>query len=338
MATNTTVLWTTEDWKSEENYLSGYPVPCSAQKIEILDEDKMFSPFIQDSYTKNYFHPLVPEEIPRFDTSKIWTRWIQDGYAQNYFYPIVPEKISKFDVSKVWSRWIQDGYAQNYYHPIVPEEIPKFDINKVYAVWIQDGYAQNYFHPIVPEKIGRFDVLKVFSWWDIANKERMYGYMTPKGPKMWRLGAFAHIKKLKQLEIPLTVTKISDTAFDDSLIEEVTIAPDCHYSEHTFPKTCQIKYWTVNSLNMTSSPNKLIYFLGEELDLTGLRLRASMSDKKDTIERDIETGYTVSGFNNKESGSQTVTITLNNKSISFNVEVLSSESDASFQPTVIRMS
>lgn len=150
----------------------------------------------------------------------------------------------------------------------------------------------------------------------------MYGYITPKGPNVWRLGAFANTK-LKQLKIPISVTKIGNSAFDNSKIEEITIAPDCYYGEHTFPKDCKINYWSVNSFELISPPDKRVYYLNEsKLNLDGLELKASMSDNKNTIEREVKFGYNISGFDSKIQGNKRIDLNLGDKTIDFNIEVL----------------
>lgn len=56
-------------------------------------------------------------------------------------------------------------------------------------------------------------------------------------------GAFKNIPTLKVVVIPKSVTRISDYAFWNTSITEVTINKECIYGEHTFPEGCTIKFY-----------------------------------------------------------------------------------------------
>lgn len=74
----------------------------------------------------------------------------------------------------------------------------------------------------------------------------------------------------------------------------------------------------LQSLTIVSKPTKLTYVQGENLDLTGLVVRANYDyDIRKVIE-----DYTVSGYNKDTLGTQTVTISYDEKTVSFKVEVL----------------
>jgi hypothetical protein len=56
-------------------------------------------------------------------------------------------------------------------------------------------------------------------------------------------GAFQFAKMLNNIVIPRTVKFISDYTFYGTNLKKVTIAPDCKYFEHSFPKECQIEFY-----------------------------------------------------------------------------------------------
>lgn len=59
-----------------------------------------------------------------------------------------------------------------------------------------------------------------------------------KGP-----GAFYNAVKLTRVRIPETVKLIGEEAFANTALRSVTIAPDCTYSETSFPPGCEISYY-----------------------------------------------------------------------------------------------
>ncbi|MBQ4339226.1 MAG: leucine-rich repeat protein, partial [Clostridia bacterium] len=84
--------------------------------------------------------------------------------------------------------------------------------------------------------------------------------------------------------------------------------------EYTF----DVYVHTLNSISVSSQPIKTSYKHGEELDLTGLGITASYGDgTSNTI-----TEYTVSGYDPNVYGAQTVTISYNDKEVTFTVEVI----------------
>ena len=73
------------------------------------------------------------------------------------------------------------------------------------------------------------------------------------------------------------------------------------------------------------SPHKTVYYIGEELNLTGLELYYGNNIRKNLLEIDNKInayGFSISGFDSHKTGTQTVTISYDNLSISFDVTVL----------------
>ena len=114
------------------------------------------------------------------------------------------------------------------------------------------------------------------------------------------------------------VDNIHDLAFYGA--EEATIhAFENEYVE-TYCNDMGLTYYNMN-LDFTmvlTAPTKTEYNEYEELDLTGLALDLTYTNG---LERTIKTGYTVSGYDPAQLGTQTVTITYNGQSATFDVNV-----------------
>lgn len=73
----------------------------------------------------------------------------------------------------------------------------------------------------------------------------------------------------------------------------------------------------LESIEVNNLPDKVVYEIGEEIDLTGLEVIAHYSDGSSSI----ITGYTISSINTSTSGVKEVIITYQNKTTSFNITV-----------------
>ena len=58
------------------------------------------------------------------------------------------------------------------------------------------------------------------------------------------IGAFAGVKSLGSTVIPRTVTEIGYNAFAGTSLTEVTISENCEYSAESFPKNCEVKFYS----------------------------------------------------------------------------------------------
>lgn len=212
-------------------------------------------------------------------------------------------------------------YLDGYPFPITSQKVEQFDITHVYSIWIQDGYTNNYYHP-KNNDIEIFDVTKLYSVWDLTNTNKLYGYVSPKGPNIYRIGAFANTPNLSSIYIPTTVTYIGRFSFSESGIENVTIAPDCKYFDTTFPETCTINYFPVTNFQLVSQPSKLTYYVGETFDPSGLVVSATISGNNELSTRVINNDYSISGYDTSITGEQVVTVTYQNQTTSFEITVI----------------
>lgn len=74
----------------------------------------------------------------------------------------------------------------------------------------------------------------------------------------------------------------------------------------------------LDSIIVSRQPNKTTYEYGEELNTEGLELTLTYSD--DTT-KNVASGYTVSGYDSKKAGEQTLTVAYGGKTASFDVTV-----------------
>ncbi len=79
-------------------------------------------------------------------------------------------------------------------------------------------------------------------------------------------------------------------------------------------------YLPVNSIEWKSLPNKLTYIEGEQLDLTGGAITTYY--EYDIVEEEALTTNMVSGFNSSSIGTQTLTVMFDDKTATFDIQVV----------------
>ena|GEM_PF-3115813 len=75
---------------------------------------------------------------------------------------------------------------------------------------------------------------------------------------------------------------------------------------------------TLSKIQVKSNPSKSTYYVGESLNTSGLSLLLTYSDSST---KTVSSGFSVSGFSSSSVGTKTVTVTYENKSTTFTVEV-----------------
>ena len=107
------------------------------------------------------------------------------------------------------------------------------------------------------------------------------------------------------------------SGFDSSVARTQTLTVT--YGDCTATFDVEVVENSVSSLNITSTPSKTSYYVGEDLDLSGLEIEAVYSNGS-TSYVDVSLDM-VSGFNSSKVGTQTVTITYRGYTATFTVEV-----------------
>ena len=89
------------------------------------------------------------------------------------------------------------------------------------------------------------------------------------------------------------------------------------YSLFTTTFTVQVSAKSLTGIKIAAKPKKLTYIEGQEMDLSGLSVKAYYDNDTNTT----VTGYTVKGYNKNKIGNQTITVTYNGKTATFTVTV-----------------
>lgn len=89
------------------------------------------------------------------------------------------------------------------------------------------------------------------------------------------------------------------------------------YSVFTTTFDVQVSAKSLTSIKISSKPTKLTYIEGQELNLSGLKVKAYYDNDTNTS----VTNYSVSGYDKNKIGKQTITVTYNGKSATFTVTV-----------------
>ena len=107
------------------------------------------------------------------------------------------------------------------------------------------------------------------------------------------------------------------SGFDSSVVGTQTLTVT--YGDCTTTFDVEVVENSVSSLNITSTPSKTSYYVGEELDLSGLEIEATYSDGS-TSYVDVSLDM-ISGFDSSVAGTQTLTVTYGDCTATFDVEV-----------------
>ena len=123
------------------------------------------------------------------------------------------------------------------------------------------------------------------------------------------------------VEIPETVTDISDGAIGWMFTLSVNQGS---YAEY-YAKTHGCNYYVIPSeIRINTPPEKLIYGVGQGLNLTGLTLTARYADGTEEV---ITEGFTVSKFDSSKIGNSTLTVEYLRQKVSFSVQIVSEVED-----------
>ena len=107
------------------------------------------------------------------------------------------------------------------------------------------------------------------------------------------------------------------SGFDSTTAGEKTVTVTYLGKSTTFAVTVQ--ELSVTGISVKTNPTKINYWLGEELDTTGLVLTVTYNNGSTA---DISTDFTTSGFDSETTGTKTVTVTYQEQTAAFDVTVL----------------
>ena len=106
------------------------------------------------------------------------------------------------------------------------------------------------------------------------------------------------------------------TGFDSTKVGKKTVTVT--YPETSFTATFSVEVVTEDSLKIVK-PSKLVYFVGEQEDRSGLTVSVVYSNGQTDL---LESGYTVTGFSSNTIGEKTVTVKYKNLSATYKINVV----------------
>ena len=111
--------------------------------------------------------------------------------------------------------------------------------------------------------------------------------------------------------------KIDSTGFSTSRVGDQEIKVTAGIKTVTFIVTV-VSVIEITGIKIAAEPTKTVYYPGESFDGSGLELEVEYEDGTSAL---TTTGFTVSGFDSNTVGTQTITVTYQEKTASFDVEV-----------------
>lgn len=124
---------------------------------------------------------------------------------------------------------------------------------------------------------------------------------------------------LTEIIIPQSVTEIGAWAFD----EDVVIYGYMNSAAEVYAETYGNKFVALDEITLTSisidtTPTKTVYYIGDTLNTSGLKLNLVYSDGSFQT---VSSGFTVSGYSSTSIGIKTVTVSYEGKTTEFTVTV-----------------
>ena len=114
------------------------------------------------------------------------------------------------------------------------------------------------------------------------------------------------------------IVSVSDGVITAVSRGTATVTAKLIYNGIEYTDVCfvSVKIPAVSSVEILTKPIKTNYFVGDELDLTGLKIMVTYED--DSTET-MSSGFDVSGFDSSKTGTQAVTVTYRDKETTFDV-------------------
>ena len=120
-------------------------------------------------------------------------------------------------------------------------------------------------------------------------------------------------------DIQMTDSNVKKTGFNSNIVGEQEITVTYKGKSTTF--NVNVNENTITSISIKSKPNKLNYYEGENIDLTGGIIKANYSNGT-TISYSMQNkNVTITGFNSENSGTKTITVNYSGKTTTFDVVV-----------------
>ena len=146
----------------------------------------------------------------------------------------------------------------------------------------------------------------------------------PASVKTIDIGAFYGCTALENLTVPATVKTVNRGAFQGC--DNITLWVESGSAAHTYAVNNSVDYEigtyesekTVKSISVLKLPNKTSYNYKDTLDTTGLELSVSYTDGTSET---VKSGYEVTPTKLSKTGSQVITVTYEDCTATFSVDV-----------------
>ena len=116
----------------------------------------------------------------------------------------------------------------------------------------------------------------------------------------------------------LVTTGFTTEGFDSATAGTKTITVIYEGETATFNVTVSERPQTLSEVSVYTNPTKTSYYIGENLNTTGLQLKLTYSDNSIGY---VTTGFTTSNFDSTTAGTKTITVTYEGKTATFDVTV-----------------
>ena len=125
------------------------------------------------------------------------------------------------------------------------------------------------------------------------------------------------------MELPIFVTKLGKYTFFNSSVETIKLSQICTYSEYTFPENVELQYYDISNVTVLSYPNKSVFYLYEQVDLTGLSMQATITDGENSVSYPVnDPVVNTDSFDSSTSGNYIVSFEYDSYSFDFDVSVM----------------
>ena len=120
--------------------------------------------------------------------------------------------------------------------------------------------------------------------------------------------------------VNMTDSKVTISGFDSTTAGTKTVTVSYGGKTTTFTVTVNAK--TLSSISVKTKPNKTTYKQGENLNLAGGQLTLTYNNNTTETVNMIDSKVTTSGFNNTTLGKQTITVSYEGKTTTFDINII----------------
>ncbi len=143
----------------------------------------------------------------------------------------------------------------------------------------------------------------------------------PKSVTCIDWNAFSWCDKLNEIVIPESVTDIDDGAIGYSY--KVVIYGKAGSAAEDYAKKKGFAFWEIveglESISVQTMPTKVLYEVGESMDISGLSLKLHFED--DTTST-LTNGFEITGYDSTSAGTKTITVRYERQTTTFDVSII----------------